>query len=87
MHSLIKNKPTALIIKIGGSVLDAEFESSHAVVRQLIDPLKKLFKDFNVFITIGGGPSWDVRKQWQKNKMFDRRGLSVVTAPFNLLIP
>jgi len=50
------------MIKIGCSVLDAEFESTHAVVSQLIEPLKDLLQNLDVYITTGGGPAWDVRK-------------------------
>ena len=39
------------MIKIGGSVLDAEFESGHAVIGQLVAPLKELQQNFDVFIT------------------------------------
>ena len=63
---MFKQPRSALMIKIGGSVLDAEVESGHAVIGQLVAPLKELQQNFDVFITPGGGPAWDVRKLWRK---------------------
>jgi len=61
-----KHVRSALMIKVGGSMLDAEFESNQALVSKTISPIKDLRRDYDLFITLGGGPAWDVRKQWRK---------------------
>jgi len=61
-----KHVRSALMIKVGGSTLDAEFESNQALVSKSISPIKDLRHDYDLFITTGGGPAWDVRKQWRK---------------------
>jgi uridylate kinase len=56
----------AVLIKIGGSALDAEFDEpmTEYLIRTL-PFLSELTKEYGVVIAPGGGPSWDVRKNWR----------------------
>jgi hypothetical protein len=60
------NGREAVVIKIGGSTLDAEYESESPVIRGLVEPLQALLRTYDVYVTPGGGPAWDVRKKWRR---------------------
>jgi len=56
----------AIVIKIGGSALDAEHEPPEPRYLEAIKPvLYDLLDDHQLVVTTGGGPAWDPRKNWR----------------------
>lgn len=54
-----------VVIKIGGSSLDAEFDDwENKVVSMIVPCIEKLLNKYCLICVPGGGPAWDPRKRW-----------------------